>query len=100
MERPDFKADLVYTVDFRPVKHDRDLYKCIKKGLDLPDFFGENLDALWDCLTGFIGYPCDIRLTGLSALSKQRRRELQDILDLLSEAEKENPDEFRILYID
>jgi hypothetical protein len=36
----------------------------------------------------------------LSSLSKQRRRELQDILDLLSEAEKENPDEFRILYID
>ena len=100
MERPDFKADFVYTVDFRPVKYYRDLYKCIKNGLDLPDFFGENLDALWDCLTGFIGYPCDIRLTGLSSLSKQRRRELQDILDLLSEAEKENPDEFRILYID
>ena len=100
MERPDFKADFVYTVDFIPVKYYRDLYKCIKKGLDLPDFFGENLDALWDCLTGFIGYPCDIRLTGLSSLSKQRRRELQDILDLLSEAEKENPDEFRILYID
>ena len=97
MERPDFKADFVYTVDFRPVKYYRDLYKCIKKGFD---FFGENLDALWDCLTGFIGYPCDIRLTGLSSLSKQRRRELQDILDLLSEAEKENPDEFRILYID
>ena len=100
MERPDFKADFVYTVDFRPVKYYRDLYKCIKKGLDLPDFFGENLDALWDCLTVFIVYPCDIRLTGLSSLSKQRRRELQDILDLLSEAEKENPDEFRILYID
>ena len=46
MERPDFKADFVYTVDFRPVKYYRDLYKCIKKGLDLPDFFGENLDAL------------------------------------------------------
>ena len=100
MERPDFKADFVYTVVFRPVKYYRDLYKCIKKGLDLPDFFGENRDALWDCLTGFIGYPCDIRLTGLSSLSKQRRRKLQDILDLLSEAEKENPDEFRILYID
>ena len=32
MERPDFKADFVYTVDFRPVKHYRDLYKCIKMG--------------------------------------------------------------------
>ena len=67
MERPDFKADFVYTVDFRPVKHYRDLYKCIKNGLDLPDFFGENRDALWDCLTGFIRCPCDIRFSGISS---------------------------------
>ena len=92
MERPDFKADFVYTVDFRPVKHYRDLYKFIKKGLDLPDFFGENRDAVW-C-------PCDIRFSGISSLSKQRRAELQKILDVFTEAEKENPDEFRILYID
>ena len=59
-----------------------------KKGLDLPDFFGENLDALWDCLTGFIGYPCDIRLTGLSSLSKQRRRSFKDILDLCRRQKK------------
>ena len=100
MERPDFKSDFVYTVDFRPVKHYRDLYKCIKNGLDLPDFFGENRDALWDCLTGFIRCPCDIRFSGISSLSKQRRAELQKILDVFTEAEKENPDEFRILYID
>lgn len=100
MERPDFKADFVYTVDFRPVKYYRDFYKCLKTGLNLPDFFGENLDALWDCLTGFIGYPCEIRLFGLSALNKQRRQELQDILDLLAEAEEKYPDEFHIVYVD
>ena len=32
------------------------MYHEIKVKLDFPDFFGDNLDALWDCLTGFIGY--------------------------------------------
>lgn len=61
---PNFKADFVYSIDFRSVKYYRDLYGCIKTGLALPDFFGENRDALWDCLTGFIGWPCEIRLSG------------------------------------
>lgn len=100
MKRSNFKADFVYTVDFTPVKHYRDLYKCIKRGLALPDFFGENRDALWDCLTGFIGYPCNIRFTGISSLNKQRRAELQKILDIFTEAEKEYPDEFHIVYVD
>ena len=41
MERPDFKADFVYTVDFRPVKYYRDLYKCIKKGWTCRIFSGK-----------------------------------------------------------
>ena len=45
---PNFKADFVYSIDFRSVKYYRDLYGCIKTGLALPDFFGENRDALWD----------------------------------------------------
>ena len=96
---PNFKADFVYSIEFRSVKYYRDLYGCIKTGLALPDFFGENRDALWDCLTGFIGWPCEIRLSGLSSLHQQRRTELQEILDVFSDAEKEYPDKIHIVYV-
>ena len=34
-----------------------DLHKELKEQLELPDYYGENLDALWDCLTGWVGMP-------------------------------------------
>lgn len=67
----------IYTIDFTPVRHYRDLYSCINEGFELTGRVGENRDALWDCLTGFIDWPCEIRLSGISSLSKQRRAELK-----------------------
>ena len=34
-----------------------EFHKQIKLLLALPDHYGENLDALWDCLTGWIDLP-------------------------------------------
>ena len=72
----------------------------MKTGLDLPDFFGENLDALWDCMTGFIGWPCEIRISGLSKLNQQRRQEVQKMLDVMEEAQEKYPDDVGIFYGD
>ena len=49
-----------YTIDFTAVKTVWYFYEAIKKGLELPDWFGKNLDALWDMLTGYIEYPAII----------------------------------------
>ena len=90
----------IYTIDFTPVRHYRDLYSCINEGFELTGRVGENRDALWDCLTGFIGWPCEIRLSGISSLSKQRRAELQKILGVFTNAEKAYPDTIHIVYVD
>lgn len=42
------------------IKNQRDFHEQIKKLLDLPNYYGENLDALWDCLTGWIDTPLTI----------------------------------------
>ena len=39
------------------IKSISDFHKQIKTLLELPDYYGENLDALWDCLTGWISTP-------------------------------------------
>ena len=44
-------------IDGNKFKTQEEFHQLIKKELDLPDYYGENLDALWDCLTGFIEFP-------------------------------------------
>jgi ribonuclease inhibitor len=39
------------------IKSVDDFHREIRKILDLPDYYGNNLDALWDCLTGWIEMP-------------------------------------------
>jgi len=35
-------------------------HKLLKLNMDLPQYYGNNLDALWDCLTGEITLPLKI----------------------------------------
>ncbi len=43
-----------YTVDFGNTYDFDTLHKQLKTGFSLPYYYGENLDALWDCLTDLI----------------------------------------------
>jgi ribonuclease inhibitor len=36
----------------------------LKKKLGLPDYYGGNLDASWDCLTGWVGLPMTVEWRG------------------------------------
>ncbi len=47
-------------IDFSTCKYPMDLHNEIKKKLELPEWYGNNLDALWDMLTGFIETPINI----------------------------------------
>ena len=47
-------------VDFSLCKYPMDLHKEIREKLDLPEWYGNNLGALWDMLTGFIETPVSI----------------------------------------
>ena len=40
-----------YKVDFSDVKHFIEIHEVLKRDLDFPDYYGGNLDALWDCIT-------------------------------------------------
>ena len=40
-----------YTVDFTNVNYYLEMHAVIWKSLDFPDYYGNNFDALYDCLT-------------------------------------------------
>lgn len=52
------------------------------KKLDLPDYYGRNLDALYDCLTD-IGIETEIEMINSSHISK-------DVIDTFFDASLEN----------
>lgn len=74
-------------LDFSDCTYLGEVYAVIKKELELPEWCGENLDALWDAVTGIMYTPALIRIKSVS-----RRKELQtavnDIVALLREAEQ------------
>jgi ribonuclease inhibitor len=70
-------------------------YSACKQQLQLTDHFGNNLDALWDCITAGIELPVTISFINLSPyhLVKFERQ-----IDLFRDAEKELDGELTFEY--
>lgn len=65
------------------------LHREIAQQLELPDYYGENLDALWDVLTEW-SEPLEVTVQNSSALLYRLGEESGSVLQLLQEAEEEN----------
>ena len=61
----------LYTIDFSSVKHYLEIHAIIQKALDFPDYYGRNLEALWDCLRDMVGEPIHIEIVGLEVIEEQ-----------------------------
>ncbi len=53
-----------YFIDLSDAENYFDVHKIIKKELKFPDYYGENLDALYDCLTDMLGDFSYIEIRG------------------------------------
>ena len=56
-----------FEVNFSGCRYVGELYQELKNQLELPDWCGENLDALWDALTGIMYTPAFISVTKATA---------------------------------
>lgn len=63
-----------------------DVHIWLQQKLHLPEWYGRNLDALWDCLTGYVESPLTIRWI---ADSEQGER-YAAILELFQEAAEQH----------
>ena len=66
------------------------LHDCLANGLQLPSYYGRNLDALFDLLTER-GEETEIVVTEWEALSLQLGHYAAALMDTLYDAAKENP---------
>lgn len=74
-------------LDGNKINSEDDFHLEISNQLKLPSWYGRNLDALWDVLTGMVGRPLDIEWINFykSNISSDR---LDKILHLLQDVKK------------
>ena len=76
-----------FTLDFSECKTIGEIYAVIKTGLELPDWFGENLDAFWDSLTGIMYVPAEITVK-YKFTDSQLYDYIQTLIGIMREAEE------------
>ena len=59
-----------FNFDCTNIADKAELHKALAQGLDFPDWYGNNLDALYDCLTGITDDTCII-VEGLDRLEEK-----------------------------
>lgn len=75
-------------IDFAGCNYIKDMYGVIKRQLELPDYVGGNLDALWDALTGLLETPADITIRrGIT--NDELIDALDEIIEVFYDAENE-----------
>ncbi len=78
-------------LDFSDCRYLGEVHKIIQEKLELPEWYGKNLDALWDALTGIMYVPANIKI--IYKPKKETSTELSDevykIIDVFKEAAQE-----------
>lgn len=75
------------SIDFSEIKDITEVHLLLKEKLGFPEWYGENLDALWDLVTGYIE-PCIVELSGFEIVSEDIRDDIQKVLAIFLEAEE------------
>ena len=59
-----------FKVDFSNLENYWDIHGILKESLNFPDYYGGDLDALFDCLTDMLGDISIIEIHGIEKLRK------------------------------
>ena len=81
-------------IDFIEIGDMEDFFDQLKEKLKLPETFGDNLDALYDSITGFVELPLHIEFVNMSV---EQLEDFEDLLTTLEEADEEL-DDFSFAY--
>ena len=77
----------IRNLDFSECSYLGEIYEVIKNELELPVWFGANLDALWDAITGIMYTPAEIRISTTVGRS-ELLLDVDEIIAVFREAEE------------
>lgn len=81
-------------IDFSDIGDYEDFYTQLKSKIELPEYFGDNLDALYDVLTGELEMPLHIEFVNMSV---DQLETFEDLLATMEDAE-DNLEDFTFSY--
>ncbi|KAB1228882.1 MULTISPECIES: barstar family protein [Chryseobacterium] len=76
-------------IDFTDIGDYEDFYTQLKEKIQLPEHFGDNLDALFDSITGDVEMPLHIEFVNMTV---DQLEIFEDLLTTLEDAEEEVED--------
>lgn len=76
-------------IDFTDIGDDEDFYAQLKEKLPLPEYFGDNLDALSDVIKGELEMPLHLEFVNMTV---DQLEIFEDLLTTLEDAEDEMED--------
>jgi len=86
----------VIKVDFSKCKYYDDLHKVLKETFNFPDYYGENIPALWDCITEVLVYSGKreilVEVYGTRSIPKELNKVMKSILEIFDDVHEECSD--------
>ena len=73
-------------LDFSEIGDEEDFFAQLREKLSLPEHFGNNLDALYDTITGDLEMPLRIEFVNMNV---EQLEHFEDLLTTLEDAEDE-----------
>lgn len=67
-------------IEVADLKSEGDFHELLQTKLNFPDYYGQNLDALFDMLTGWVDLPLCLELVGWSGFEKSIGRERANLI--------------------
>lgn len=76
-----------------------DFHATVKAALEFPEYYGENPDALWDCLSDVLlsGDRVEVIWTGFNKSREKLGKDSEILCNVFNEAQKDFPDLFKFL---
>lgn len=90
MSKPDAMPRAVISAE--TVRSMEDVYDVVAAALPLPDWFGRNLDALWDTLSTDVPGPFEIEVQETAALATALGPHYRPLLTVLRDIDAERDD--------
>ena len=86
-----------FVLDFSEIKTVLELHQYLKKVFFLPDYYGNNMDALWDCMSCCYDESTTIELRNLDILRKRLEQTTQIMLGVFQDLHNEDGVVIRII---
>ena len=87
-------------INFENCQYISEIHKKLKTEFELPDYYGENWDALWDCLDGLFYDEgrVVVDICGINSLKEELQQAIRPMLQVFKDVSVNTPNvEFNII---